>query len=216
MTELHELLDEAGGPLQLDATGDITGDLARGRRALRRRRTRWAAGVATGGLVAAAAVTYAALPEHSALVVRPATDPSTAPTATPTPTPAPTRAFYDVPTPPDGWHVVGQRAQYVMLTRDGSGVTSIDSGFIGQIVIGLTDGKEHFESQPSVQHGGRTFFVNAGQHDTGPVDTATISVRNSDGNWLQAEFPLDRLSVDQMIAYLDGVVVGPGARAALG
>jgi hypothetical protein len=211
MTELHALLDQAaGGPPELDVTGDVV----RGRRALRRRRTRWATGVASGGLVAVGAVTYAALPGHSASVVPPATDPSTAPTTTPTP--APTRTFYDVPPPPDGWHVVGQRAQYVMLTRDGSGVTSIDSGFIGQIVIGLTDGREHLESQPSVQHGGRTFFVNADQHDTGPVDTATISVRNSDGNWLQAEFPLDRLSVDQMIAYLDGVVVGPGARPALG
>jgi hypothetical protein len=127
-----------------------------------------------------------------------------------------TGPFYDVPPPPDGWHVVGQRAQYVMLTRDGSGVTSVDSGFIGQIVVGLAEGRDHFENQPSVPYDGRTFYVNADPGDPSSHNTATISVRNPDGNWLQIEFPMARLGVHEMIAYLDGVVVKSGAAPGLG
>jgi hypothetical protein len=224
MTGLTELLEQAATePSRLD----VPGDLARGHRALRRRRTRWAAGIAAGGLAATGAVAYAGLPAHRASVdtSQPATDPSSSPSSSPStgPSSLPSTApgtvqgrFYDVPRPPAGWHVVGQRAQYVMLTRDGSGVTSIDSGFVGQIVVGLTDGKEHFEHQPAVQHDGRTFYVNATKGDPPSEDTATISVRSPDGNWLQIQFPMAPLGVDEMIAYLDGVVVHPGALPALG
>jgi hypothetical protein len=205
MTGLHELLERATtDPVEID----VAGDLRRGHRALNRRRTWWAAGV-TGGLVAAGAVGYGVLPLHQT----PATSlqPADGPSSTPTPMP-----YYDVPTPPAGWHVVGERAQYVMITQDGSGVTSVDSGFIGQIVIGLNQGSNHYENQPSVQYDGRTFYVNADPSNTSPDNTATISVRSSDGNWLQIEFPMAHFGVHEMIAYLDGVVVEAGALPSLG
>jgi hypothetical protein len=103
-----------------------------------------------------------------------------------------------------------------MIPNDGCGVTSIDSGFIGQIVVGLTEGKDHFENQPSVQYDGRTFYVNSDPSDPSADNTATISVRSQDGNWLQIEFPLAHFGVHEMIAYLDGVVVKSGALPALG
>jgi hypothetical protein len=221
MPGLHELLEDA----VTDPVGvDLAADLRRGRRALNRRRTRWAAGV-TGTALAAGALGYGVIPRDQATVAvpRPAdggpsaapTDggPSSAPTDSAPSTP--TMRFYDVPTPPDGWHVVGERAQYVMLTRDGSGVTSIDTGFIGQIVIGLTDGREHFENQPSVQYDGRTFYTNV-SGDAGPGGMGTLSVRSRDGDWLQVQYPLAALSVHDMIAYLDGVVVKDGALPAFG
>jgi hypothetical protein len=204
MTELHDLLDRAAsgmGGVELD----VAGDLRRGRRALTRRRTRWATGV-TGGLVAAGAVGYVVVPRQQDAVttVQPADDPTSDPTVVPTP-------FYDVPTPPAGWHVVGERAQYVMLTRDGSGVTSVDSGFVGQLVILLTQGKESFDNGPSVQYDGRTFYVNE-RND----DATILSVRTADGDWLQSQYPKDAFSVDDMVAYLDGVVVESGAEPSLG
>ena len=216
MPGLHELLEDAvTEPVAVDPAAD----LRRGRRALTRRRTRWAAG-ATGTALVAGALGYAVVPRHGATVAvpqpadsGPSSDPSPSPTES-SPSATPMR-FYDVPTPPDGWHVVGERAQYVMLTRDGSGVTSIDTGFLGQIVIGLTDGREHFENQPAVQYDGRTFYVNA-SGDAGPGDMGTLSVRSRDGNWLQLEFPRAAFSVDDMVAYLDGVVVKDGALPAFG
>lgn len=208
MTGLRELLDQAATePYDLD----IPGDLRRGHRALTRRRTRWAAGI-TGSVVAAGALAYAELPlgqtSHTT-TVRPAGEPGPAPAMV-------TGQFYDVPQPPSGWHVVGQRAQYVMIARDGSDVTSVDSGFIGQLVVMLAQGREHFENQPSVQYDGRTFYVNADTSDPSPDNTATISVRTADGDWLQAQFPVNDLGIHEMVVYLDGVVVKAGALPGLG
>ena len=208
MTGLSELLDQAAtDPTEID----VAGDLRRGHRALARRRTRWAAGV-TGGLVAAGALAYVDLPlghHDSVTTLRPADEPSASPTMV-------TGPYYDVPQPPDGWHVVGQRAQYVMIARDGSGVTSVDSGFIGQIVVMLTEGRDHFEGQPSVQYDGRTFYVNADPSDPSPDNMATISVRDPNGDWLQNQFPVNDFGIHDMIAYLDGVVVKAGAQPGLG
>jgi len=118
--------------------------------------------------------------------------------------------YYDVPHPPAGWHVVGERAQYVMLSREAT--TTVDSSFVGQIVVGLTDGHEKFDTGPSVQQGGRTFYVN----DRNPGVTI-LSVRTSSGGpWLQAQYPNADLGVNEMVWFLDGVAVGPGAKPALG
>jgi hypothetical protein len=223
MPGLHELLEDAvGDPVAVD----LAADLRRGRRALARRRTGWAVG-ATGFVVAVGVVGYTAIPhQQDSVTLQPADGgagsdgpsdgPSKAPSDGPSSGTTTASPFYDVPTPPDGWHVVGERAQYVMLTRDGSGVTSVDTGFIGQIVIGLTDGKEHFESQPSVQHDGRTFYVNAAGEPGPGGEMGTLSVRSVDGNWLQLEFPRADFSVQDMVAYLDGVVVNHGALPAYG
>jgi hypothetical protein len=94
-------------------------------------------------------------------------------------------------------------------------VTSIDTGFIGQIVISLTDGREHFENQPSVQYDGRTFYVNA-SGDAGPDGMGILSVRSRDGDWLQIQYPRADFTVHEMMAYLDGVVVKDGAQPAFG
>ena len=78
------------------------------------------------------------------------------------------------------------------------------------------DGHEHVEGQPSQQYDGRSFYVNADTTDPSPDTMATISVRDPSGDWLQVQFPVADLSVHDMIAYLDGVVVKPGAQPGLG
>jgi hypothetical protein len=201
MTEIHDLLARAvDDPIQVDTAAD----LRRGRRALNRRRTRVAAGV-TGGLVAAAAGGYVVLPrqQNAVTTVSPADGPSSAhPDVQPT--------YYDVPQPPAGWQVVGERAQYVMLSRDAT--TSVDSSFVGQIVVGLTDGHERFDTGPSVQQRGRTVYVN--DHNPG---VTILSVRTSPGGpWLQAQYPNADLGLHEMVDFLGGVVVGPGALPASG
>jgi hypothetical protein len=201
MTEIHELLARAvDDPIDIDTTAD----LRRGRRALTRRRTRIAAGV-TGGLVAAGAGGYVALPRHQDA----ATTVSPADGSSPT-DPVVRTTYYDVPQPPAGWHVVGQRAQYVMLSRDAN--RTVDSSFVGQIVVGLTDGHERFDTGSPVQQGGRTVYVNDGN-----PGVTILSVRTSPGGpWLQAQYPNSDLGLDEMVAFLDGVVVGPDAKPAFG
>jgi hypothetical protein len=98
-----------------------------------------------------------------------------------------------------------------MLTRDGSGVTSIDSGFVGQIVVMLSPGDKAYDviyGQPTREYDGRTFYLNGQDGGSG---SNVVSVRTDDGRWLQVQYPAADLSLDDMIAYLDGVVVKAGA-----
>ena len=146
MPSLHDLLDEAAGEAR---PFDIGADLHRGHRAA-------APGAAAGQwsrpgcMVGAGAVTIAALPHGGGRVgTLPSADGGSA---------SPVRAIpglgrgtAEVATTfqtATGWHIVGERPQYVMLTRDGSGVTTIDSGFVGQIVVMLSPGGEGLRRHP--------------------------------------------------------------------
>jgi hypothetical protein len=210
MPSLHDLLDEAAGVPRPFDTG---ADLHRGHRAVARRRRRWAAGVA-GCMVSAGAVTLAALPHRSDRVdtLRSADGGPSGPVSSSPGSDEVRLEYYDVPPPPTGWHIVGERPQYVMITRDGSGVTTIDSGFVGQIVVMLSPGVKAYDvilDQQSLEFDGRTFYTNG--QDGGPGMT-TVSVRTADGNWLQIQYPGADFSVHEMVAYLDGVIVKDGAR----
>ena len=199
MTGLQTLLEDAAEhPHEVD----VDADLRRARRALRGRRTRWAAAGATCGLVAVGAAGYTAFPRHheDRIVVRPEAPPTSAP-------PVQTK-YYDIPAPPAGWHVAAERPQYVMLGRDGT--ESTRDVFTGQLVVMLADGREHFDVGPSVEHDGRRFFVNDRN-----ADATILSVRAPDGDWLQAQYPKGAFTDREMIVFLDGVVQ-PGARAGLG
>jgi hypothetical protein len=207
MPTLHDLLDEAAGaPRPFDAVAD----LHRSHRALARKRIRWAAGVSSC-VVAAGAVTFAAMPNGSSRVhtLKPAEGGSSGPASSALSDEI-TMQYYDVPQPPAGWHIVGERPQYVMITRDGSGVTTLDSGFVGQIVIMLSPGDKSYDvilKQQSMEYDGRTFYTNG---PDGPGMTM-VSVRTADGNWLQIQYPGSDFSFGDMVTYLDGVVVRDGA-----
>ncbi|HEY3530966.1 MAG TPA: hypothetical protein VGK78_17610 [Nocardioides sp.] len=204
MTGLQTLLEEAAEhPAEHPAGLDVAADLRRGHRALRRRRARWAALGVTGGLVVAGGATYTALSVHHETTTE--IQPTDGPTSS-----APLRTtYFDVPTPPPGWHVVGDRPQYVMISRDGSDA-DLDT-FAGQLVVMLSDGKEDY-GVGSVEHfDGRTFYVN-----TENADDTILAVRADDGNWLQLQYPRTAFEVHTMVVYLDGVRLKPGAQPALG
>ncbi len=199
MTHLYDLLERS---VDHRADVDVEADLRRGRRALRRRRSCIAAGV-TGGLVAAGVVAYVALPpqQDSLRTVRPGDG---ATTSQPVQT-----TYFDIPPAPSGWHVTGERPQYLMLGRDGT-ESRLDD-FAGQLVVMLSAGREDFDNGPSVDHDGRTFYVNDRNGDA-----TILSVRAPGGDWLQAQYPKGAFTQQEMIAFLDGVVVEPGARPGLG
>jgi hypothetical protein len=208
MPTLHDLLDEAAGePRPFDARAD----LHRSHRAAARKRIRWAVGL-IGCMVTAGAVTLASMSHGSGGVdtVKPADGGSNGPATPDTSSDEIHMQYYDVPRPPPGWHIVGERPQYVMITRDGSGVTTVDAGFVGQVVIMLSPGDKAYDlilHQQSTEYDGRTFYTNG---PDGPGMT-TASVRTADGNWLQIQYPSADFSFHDMVTYLAGVVVKNGA-----
>lgn len=196
MTEIHDLLSRAvDEPIPVDAASEMRS----GRPALNRRRTRLAAGV-TGGLVAASAVGYVALPS------RPATVRTVSPLAGPGPTLVQTRYFAFAPAPA-GWHVVGAEPSYVMIAPDGS-TPPLESGFEGKVMILLEDKAWPMDHGSQIAFDGRTFYDN----EQGGGETSILAVQDAGGDWVQVQYPwsagFDR---DAMIAFLDSVVVKPDA-----
>jgi hypothetical protein len=198
MTTLHDLLEHAAG----DSVGldiDHGGDLRRGRRTLTRRRTRWVAG-ATGGLAVAGVLGHIAVPgrQDPATTLQPVSGSSSS-------TPSPDSSqYFDVPTPPTGWHLVGERPEYALLGRDGS-ESDIDT-FAGQIVLLLVDGNEDFTHHASIQLGGHTIYVNEENSDA-----TILSTRDGRGDWLQVQYPKNDLGVREMAGLLTGTRVKPDA-----
>lgn len=195
MTALQDLLDRAAADVP---DVEVTADLWRGHRALTRHRQRLAAGV-TGGLVAVGAVGYAVVPRGQSTVAVQPSDPGPVAPSSSSSTPGDTR-FFDVPRPPDGWHVVGDTPTYVMLGRDGSD-TTVDSSFVGQVVVMLGDGAEHYGIGSTLRYDDRTFYVNETNDDA-----TILAVRTPAGDWLQLQFPPSEFAVHGMVVYLDGVV----------
>jgi hypothetical protein len=198
MTTLHDLLEHAAGDsLGLDI--DHAGDLRRGHRALTGRRARWAAG-ATGGLAVAGVLGHLAVPglQDAPTTLQPESGSSTS-----TPSPDPTQ-YYDVPTPPAGWHLVGERPQYALLGRDGSN-SDMDT-FAGHIVLLLVDGAEDFTQPASIQLDGHTVYVNEENSDA-----TILSTRDGSGDWLQVQYPKGDLGVREMAGFLTGTRVKPDA-----
>lgn len=196
MTEIHDLLSRAvDEPIHVDPTTD----LRRGRRALNRRRTRLVAGV-TGGLMAVSAAGYVALPD------RPAREQAISPAADPGPDLVQT-TYFAFPTPPAGWHVVGAQPSYVMIAPDGTAPPLI-GGFDGNLMILLEDKAFAMDNGTAIPFDGRTFYDN----EQGGDAMSILSVKDPSGDWVQAQYPqsagFDR---DAMVAFLDSVVVKPGA-----
>lgn len=182
MTDLKHLLDGAvdTGPADpIPAT--LEGDLARGRRALRRRRARLAAGSLTatgavGALVLAVSLTGGGVPQTLEPGGRPGAVASrpTAPTAQTAQTaqtaglrlsPQGKAGFILGATPP-GWVLLDANPWVAVLAREGAGAAD-PNDFRGKIVVQLDRGPV---SGRSVQHGGRTFQVGE------PTDGVMVSV----------------------------------------
>jgi hypothetical protein len=213
MNDLNALLDRAAG--QAAAPVDAHADLVRGRRALSRtRRRRGALGLA--GVAAAGVVGVGAgrLVDRGGDMAADSPASATPTVATPTPWAPPgpdlTAGPYTFPAIPEGWEIQGHRAQVVTIAPVGF-ADQEPLSFPGKLVI-MYD--QNPPSGQSVERDGRTFFVDASG------DTASIAVRTRAGEpdgEVVIQYPTSTgWTVDDMLTFLSGVQVGPGALPGLG
>jgi len=211
MNDLTALLERAAGPAT--APVDAHADLTRGRRALsrtrRRRRALGLAGVATAGVVGLGATR---LVDRGGDVTAESPASTTPTTETPWAPPGPdlTAGPYTFPPIPQGWEIQGHRAQVVTIAPVGF-ADQEPLSFPGKLVIGYD---QNPPSGQRVEHDGRTFFV-----DTSG-DTAKIAVQTRAGEpdgEVSIQYPTSTgWTVDDMVTFLAGVQVSPGAEPGLG
>jgi len=195
MTDIAQLLERA---VDLPGHVDPAPDLHRGRRALRRRRTRLAGGSAAI-LAVLAVVGLAAVPHDHAdgREVPPVTENGGGLVHT---------RYYDVPPPPDGWQVGTSMPIAVTLVRDGVPDTN-PYLFDGKVLVIIGARGEWLGFGSTTEYGGRRFYDNE-RND----DVSILAVRLEDGRFLQLQYPRNAgFTREQMIRYLDAVVVNPGA-----
>ena len=219
MTDLTDLLDSAAGQ-HAAPTPDVVGaDLARGRRALVRRRwTRTGLAVAGAAAVAAAAVAVpAALDTDHGVQVVPAAGGSVADA----PNPGVDLVDYDAPKPlkpispgviPDGWSVSGNEFALV-IAPPGNDTSPAD--FRGKLVVYVDANTIPNESLPmkhAVPVGDRTGFA-IRTDDAG----LQVWVGQQDGTALRAQAP-PSLGWDEATLgrFLSAVTVSAQAQAGLG
>jgi hypothetical protein len=194
MTGLHALLEEA---VESPAEADVTADLRRGHRALRRRRTRAAAGLSGVALLGLGAVPVAQH-LHPSSAIQPVSEPSG---------PVHTDVF-DAPPPPAGWVVADSGDNFLALAREGAPDPHPDV-FAHKIAVLLHPAGQWMGFGSRISYEGRTFFDNE-RNEGYPI----LAVRLHDGRWLQLEYPEGAgLEKSEMLAYLDRVVVRSRAGA---
>jgi hypothetical protein len=222
MNDLTALLDRAAGPAPAP---DVTGDLARGRRALARtRRRRGAAGllgVAAASVVGVGAVRYADGPASAPRVVEvpedvkdDATTPATQ-DASPTGVQLLAQPFeagpYTFATTPEGWYVQGAYPQGVTIAPEGADLNPSPYSFEGKLVI-MLDGHRPF-GEP-VTFAGREFWVRS---SSGYTTIETLTRPGEPEGKLSVQFPVDTGWAEAtMFEFLASVEVGPGAVQGIG
>jgi hypothetical protein len=131
--------------------------------------------------------------------------------------------YFDVPPPPDGFHVVGSLPGFAAITRDGTvddlyrdTVTSLPQADITQILrvqlYGYAADPWERQQDPSLgealHYDGRTFFHNT----TWDQDVDYVQYQREDGSWLRLQYPKQsHFATQDMVEYLDHVQVNPGA-----
>jgi len=180
MMELHDRLDRLAGPAAPATAAQADADLARGRRALRHRRT--VKGAATGVFAVAAAA--------AALAYGTASQPAPHPAAAPAPAVATTTLVayhgeqpkgYTIDKVPAGWEIQG--ADPSVLTIGPVGARDRDPhSFVGKIAIMLQSKDEHVTpSGTPVTVGGKAgFLITPEDQPTG----RTLYVKQPDGVYL--------------------------------
>ncbi|MFF0339228.1 hypothetical protein [Kribbella sp. NPDC004875] len=166
MTELKQLLDEAAGPEPAVIDADVTADLARGQRALRRRRL---TGVASGAVATAlvVGVAWSVLPTG---MNNGAPDPATHTTKTPAPVKTTPKDFRSLPRDTRKPPVIpAQQVPLVANTTPFPGVITCDlipQGWVARVTVTAAQGggwEQQELSDPSLtnpkQYHGATFTL---------------------------------------------------------
>jgi len=218
VNDLTVLLDRAAGPAPAP---DVTGDLARGRRALARTRHRRGAagllGVAAAGLVGVGAVRYAdrSVPDPRVVEVPDDVADDAAADVAPTGVRLLSQPFeagpYTFETTPEGWYVQGSYPQGVTIAPEGVDLNPSPYSFEGKLVI-IFDGHRPF-GEP-VTFAGREFWVRS---SSGYTTIETLTRTGEPEGKLSVQYPDDSgWAQDTMLEFLATVQVGPGARQGLG
>ena len=228
MNDLNTLLDRAAGPAAHHAPVDAGSDLTRGRRALSRTRRRRGAvglaGVAAVGVVGVGVVRLGA-DQHGTSVANPgpttggqASDEAT-PDAAPVPQPTTVGAFTFDQVPAGYVAQVAPPGDGVAESLGTNLVTFATEGFEDQYP-GNFEGKLVVMFNESGTYGtkrevaGRTFWVAT----DGGAAHVQIYVRSRPGEphgVLEVQYPeATGWTDDQVIAFLDGIHLGPGAHPA--
>jgi hypothetical protein len=198
MTDLQTLLE---GAVDHHVGLDVAADLRRARSTVRRRRLTLVGGVAAAlillGGAATALVRPSVLSLHSADTV----------TAT-----VHAGAFV-IPPPPDGWSVQAADESLVVIAPDGLPTVdlhdpSLNLRVAGKLSIHLVPGGiDSPKAGPTIDYDGRSFFDN----EHGGLGTQ-VGVQEASGDWLVLqEAPRLGWTVQQMVEYLDAVVLTPDA-----
>ncbi|WFE30352.1 hypothetical protein O7623_14690 [Solwaraspora sp. WMMD791] len=177
MTDLHSRLQAIAGPVAPPTSTMVDADLARGRRALRRRRT---ATLVTGSAVAAAAVLTAVLTLPAVLLDRSGGDPG----GTSTGTGAVTQLVaytgeqpsgFTLDRVPAGWQIQGQDEWTLTLARPDAADQDVRS-CVGKICIWLQEFVPTGVVSRQVEVAGRPGIL-ATMHDTTHPGTLFVEVR---------------------------------------
>jgi hypothetical protein len=176
MTELHDRLDRLAGPAVPATEDQADADLARGRRALRRRRT--AAGAASGVFAVAAAAAVIAY----GVADRPAAHPAAPSAVAQAPAVASAKLVayhgdqpqgYTIDKVPAGWEIQGD-SNYVLTLAPKNATDKNPDTWIGKIAIMLqskdqhtwptgtpvtVDGKKGLITAPEAGSGARSLYV---------------------------------------------------------
>jgi hypothetical protein len=131
--------------------------------------------------------------------------------------------YFEVPQPPDGFHVVGSLPGFAAITRDGTvddlyrdTETDLPQADITQIMriqlYGYAADPLEKQQDPSLgettRYDGRTFFHNT----TWDSQVDYVQYQRQDGSWLRLQYPKQsHFATQDMVEYLDQVEVNPGA-----
>jgi hypothetical protein len=204
MTELHDRLALIAGPAPEPTADQADADLARGRRALRRRRTIQRLGASAFAVAAlTAAVAYGTT--------------STADHSTPAPAVAAHLVAYQGKQPagftidkvPDGWEVQGVDASVLTIAPKDAADKNMDA-FVGKIAIMLQSADDH--STPTgtkVTVDGKPGVINPGQ---GTEHGQNLWVKQPNGIWLLVQiWDASGWSQESIVEFGAGIHVQKGA-----
>lgn len=213
MMDLHDRLDRIAGPVAEPSAAEADADLARGRRALRRRRSARALGTSAFAVVAlAVAVTIG---------------PQAGPTAT-TPDDAPAEAVatrlvayegeqpqgFTIDKVPAGWEIQGGTTSELTIAPKNAADKN-PLAFIGKIAIMLQSASDR--STPTgtqLEVGGKPGVLNTADGTQGGKN---LWVQQPDGVWLLVQIWDARGWTQQdIIEFADGIHVQPGAERIAG
>jgi hypothetical protein len=122
---------------------------------------------------------------------------------------------FEIPTPPDGWGVQAAGTSLVVIAPEGLPKVDLSDPnlnlrLMGKLVIELHGRFDRVDNGPQIHYDGQTFY-----DVRSDPRVRQVSVQEPSGNWLVLqEAPRLSWSLQQMVEYLDAVVVTPDAQPA--